>query len=253
MNSKIQKILIVFMILALFAAACDAINPQATSEAEPTDIPVVITDTEIVSEGRIVPRETVQLSFFTNGQVEEIYVEEDDLVEAGQVVALLGEREQLEANIANAEAELLAANQALDQLYEDTEDLITPTQLEITLANREVRDAQYTLDNFTVPQNLLKYSTMEAIDVTRAALDEARAAFEPYKYLSSSNETRKDLRDELEEAQSDLDSSLRRLEYETALDQAITKLDEALAAVVQMARGAGTAAGQVTAVAMNAA
>ena len=42
------------------------------------------------------------LSFFTSGQVSEILVKEGDLVKAGDVVARLGNRAEIEASMANA-------------------------------------------------------------------------------------------------------------------------------------------------------
>ncbi len=226
MKSKILKLLILLAVLGLFSAACDLIQPPG-SEAEPTQIPVVVSDTEIVAEGRIVPKDEVDLSFFTSGQIEEVFFEEGDLVKVDDVLARLGNREELEAAIANTEAELLSAQQALDELYDNNEIAKTEALRAVTTANRAVRDAQYQLDNFTIPQNQVEFETFEAVTIMKERLDKAREDFEPYKYRSSNNETRKDLKDDLEEAQSDYDSAIKRLEYETALNEAQNQWDEA--------------------------
>ena len=226
MKSKILKLLILLAVLGLFSAACDSIQPPG-SEAEPTQIPVVVSDTEIVAEGRIVPKDEVDLSFFTSGQIEEVFFEEGDLVKVDDVLARLGNREELEAAIANTEAELLSAQQALDELYDNNEIAKTEALRAVTTANRAVRDAQYQLDNFTIPQNQVEFETFEAVTIMKERLDKAREDFEPYKYRSSNNETRKDLKDNLEEAQSDYDSAIKRLEYETALNEAQNQWDEA--------------------------
>ena len=226
MKSKILKLLILLAVLGLFSAACDSIQPPG-SEAEPTQIPVVVSDTEIVAEGRIVPKDEVDLSFFTSGQIEEVFFEEGDLVKVDDVLARLGNREELEAAIANTEAELLSAQQALDELYDNNEIAKTEALRAVTTANRAVRDAQYQLDNFTIPQNQVEFETFEAVTIMKERLDKAREDFEPYKYRSSNNETRKDLKDDLEEAQSDYDSAIKRLEYETALNEAQNQWDEA--------------------------
>jgi HlyD family secretion protein len=218
-----------FVLLAavsVFAAACDSIQPPG-SEPEPTQIPVVVSDTEIVAEGRIVPKDEVDLSFFTSGQIEEVFVEEGDLVKKDDVLARLGNREELEAAIANAEAELLSAQQALDELYDNNEIAKTEALIAVTDANRALRDAQYQLDNFTVPQNQAEFETFEAVTIMKERLDKARDAFEPYKYRPSSNDTRQDRKDDLEEAQSDYDSAIKRLEYETALNEAQNRWEEA--------------------------
>ena len=226
MKSKLFTLLPLLVVFGLLFAACDSIQPPG-SAPEPTEIPVVISDTEIVAEGRIVPKDEVDLSFFTSGQIEEVFVEEGDLVEKNDVLARLGNREEIEASIANTEAELLSAQQALDELFENNEVAKTDALIAITSANRAVRDAQYQLDNFTIPQNQQQYETFEAVTIMKERLDAARAAFEPYKYRPSSNETRQDRRDDLEEAQSDYDSAIKRLEYETALDEAQNRWDEA--------------------------
>jgi len=227
MNSRIITTAIILSLGLFILAACDSIPGQPT-EAEPTNIPVVASDIEIVAEGRIVPRESVELSFFTSGQVEEIMVEEGDLVQAGDVVAKLGNREELEAGIANAELELFNAQQALDNLDEDIEVARAEALQAIAAANRAVRDAQYQFDNFTVPTNMNKFSAMEAIDEMKVLLDQARDAFEPYRYKSSSDAKRQDLKDDLENAQSDYNTAVRRLEYETTLEGAQTRLENSI-------------------------
>ena len=227
MNSRIITTTIILSLGLFILAACDSIPGQPT-EAEPTNIPVVASDIEIVAEGRIVPRESVELSFFTSGQVEEIKVEEGDLVQAGDVVAVLGNREELEAGIANAELELLNAQQALDNLDEDIDVARAEALRAIATANRAVRDAQYQFDNFTVPTNMNKFSAMEAIDEMKVLLDQARDAFEPYRYKSSSDAKRQELKDDLENAQSDYNTAVRRLEYETTLEGAQTRLENSI-------------------------
>ena len=227
MNSKIITIAIILSLGIFILAACDSI-PGQPAEAEPTNIPVVASDIEIVAEGRIVPHESVELSFFTSGQVEEIMVEEGDMVQAGDIVAALGNREELEAGIANAELELFNAQQALDNLDEDIEVARAEALQAIAAANRAVRDAQYQFDNFTVPTNMNKFSAMEAIDEMKVLLDQARDAFEPYRYKSSSDAKRQDLKDDLENAQSDYNTAVRRLEYETTLKEAQTRLENSI-------------------------
>ncbi|MFN2175227.1 MAG: HlyD family secretion protein [Anaerolineales bacterium] len=226
MKYKNLQIILYLTVIAVFITSCGSIQPPG-SQPEPTEIPVVISDTETVAEGRIIPNEEVDLSFFTNGQVEEVFVEEGDQVKKDDVVAILGNSEDLEAAIANAEAELLSANQALDDLYENNDIAKTEALRAVTEANRAVRDAQYQLDNFTIPINQTQFETFEAVSVMKERLDKARANFEPYKYRSSSNQTRQDLKDDLEEAQSDYDSAIKRLEYETALNEAQNNWEEA--------------------------
>jgi HlyD family secretion protein len=122
----------------------------------------------------------------------------------------------------------LQAEQDLKDLYDTYEVAKAQALQNVSAANRAVREAQYRLDNFSIPTEQQGLTAMEAVRVTKAKLDQARDAFEPYKYYSSGNSTRKDLKDDLDEAQSDYDSAVRRLEYETALDQANAQLSNAM-------------------------
>lgn len=227
MNSKTFKLIVILVLTGLLIAACGGISPPGSGEGEPTLVPTVISDVEIVSEGRLVPNETEQLAFFANGQVEEVLVDEGDLVKAGEVVARLGNREEIEAAIAGAESELLAAKQALDDLNENNNIAKANALQAIATAEKAVRDAQYTLDNYTPPMEQADMTPQEAVDVMKERLDKAREAFEPYKYFSSGNETRKDLKEDLDEAQADFDSAVKRLRYETDLKNAQSQLDQA--------------------------
>jgi multidrug efflux pump subunit AcrA (membrane-fusion protein) len=227
MKSRIYKLAIILVLGAIAGAACGGVPAPGGGEAETTPVPTVISDVEIVSEGMLVPRETEQLAFFANGQVDEVLVDEGDQVSAGDIVARLGNREQIEASIAAAESELLAANQALDDLYENN-DIAKANALEaIATAERAVRDAQYQVDNYTIPQEQQGLTAQQAVDKMKTLLDEARQAFEPYKYYSSGNSTRKDLKEDLDTAQSDYNNAVKRLEYETALENAKARLEKA--------------------------
>jgi multidrug resistance efflux pump len=132
-----------------------------------------------------------------------------------------------EAASAEAEIELLASQQALDDLYKNADIIKAEAQRAVSEANQAVRDAQYQLDNFTVPIEHKDMTAMQAVEVMWERLDEARQAFEPYKYYSSGNQTRKDLKEDLDEAQSDYDSAVKRLRYETQLEGALAVLDKA--------------------------
>ncbi|MEN6299321.1 MAG: efflux RND transporter periplasmic adaptor subunit [Anaerolineaceae bacterium] len=227
MKSKFIIVIMPLLLSALMVAGCGSANP--TSEAAYiTEIPLVTSDTNVVVEGRLVPREFETLSFFTNGQVEEILVEEGDLVKKGDVLARLGNREAIEAAIAAAEAELLAAQQAFDALNDNVDVSRSEAVKAVAAANKAVRDAQYQLDNFIIPVSQEGFSALEAVVMTQKKLDEARKAFEPYKLESFSGSIRNRLKTELDNAQSDYNAAVRRLEYETALADAQASLEKAI-------------------------
>ena len=84
----------------------------------------------------------------------------------------------------------------------------------MAIANRAVRDAVYMLDNYTVSSLQKDLTPAEGLALTKKLLDEARTAFEPYRNLSQSNERREELKEALDEAQSEYDSAVRRIELD---------------------------------------
>ena len=126
--------------------------------------------------------------------------------------ALTSAETNQDATLANTDVQFLQADQALKDLYDTYEVAKAQALQKVSAANRAVREAQYRLDNFSVPTDQQDLTAMEGVAFTKARLDQAREAFEPYKYYSSGNSTREDLKDALDEAQSDYDSAVRRLE-----------------------------------------
>lgn len=234
MRNRFVISMILISLLAFPIAAC---GQTPSSAGEPTPTPVVAVSTGLVAEGRIVPREDVYLSFFASGQVSEILVQEGDLVKAGQVVARLGNRAEIEASMANIRVELLAAQQARQALFDNIEVARASVAREISDANRAVRDAQYTLDNYTIPTNQQGMTAEEAVLKMKELLDQARAAFEAVKGRPSSDPQRQQLKEQLDNAQSDYNAAVRRLEYETALREAQARLDKAMRDAQRLAEG----------------
>jgi HlyD family secretion protein len=221
------------------------------------------------ASGTIAARE-VKVAAEVGGVVKEVNVEESQSVEAGDILFRLDEElmqaqyEQALAALKSAQvnlsttqigvelvratlnsakisletarliskAELLPSMQALDDLYKTAEVATSETQLAVAASNRAVREAQYRLDNFTIPMEQKGLTAMEAVVLMKERLAQARDEFEPYKYKSSSDPTREDLKEALEEAQSEYDSAVRRLEYEASLiraEAALKKSNEDLA------------------------
>ncbi len=66
--------------------------------------------------GTLVTNQAVNMSFSTSGKVAELNVKLGDMVKTGDVLARLEKAEDLEANLASAQANLLEAQQALTKL-----------------------------------------------------------------------------------------------------------------------------------------
>ncbi len=239
--------LISVLLLGVFLiTGCDslpALPGQATEEAEATEIPIVIADTEIISEGRLVPNQYVYLSFKSGGQVVELLVEEGEVVDEGQVLARLGNREQLEAAVAATQVELLNAEQARDKLFENSD-------VSTALAYQAVTDARDALrDGERYRNNLLAGSRQTDIDTARAdvivlkeRLDDARADYKEYENKTDDNIKRAALLSKFAEAQQRYDNAVRLLnnlqgspsELDTTIADANVSVAEASLALAEL-------------------
>lgn len=216
---------ILILALAVWLAACSGFQAQATPtvEAQPIDE----TQPMVSATGKVVPAHWSRLSVTVPGVVQEILVEEGDQVKEGDVLLRLKGKEDLSAAIAAARFETSAAQKALDDLYQNAETASTQALDSVAVLEKKVRDAQYQLDNFTPPVIQSKMTTQEALIWAKQRMEEARAAFQPYKYYPESDDTREDRKEDLDDAQADYNSAVKRLEYETELAVAQANLQKA--------------------------
>ncbi|MDD5466514.1 MAG: efflux RND transporter periplasmic adaptor subunit [Anaerolineales bacterium] len=211
-----------FAILQYRARAQDqAANAYETTQAERGSLTATVGGTGLVRANQ-----SAILAWQTSGLVEQVNVAIGDQVIADQVLATLQTTSLLQ-NVILAQAELTDAQKALDDLVQNAETARANALQAIATYAQQVRDAQYQLDNFTVPSNQQNLTAIEALDLMNTRLDQARAAFEPYKFAPSGDSTRQDLKEKLDEAQSDYNAAVRRLEYEYKLEVASANLDKA--------------------------
>lgn len=154
-------------------AATETAVPEADSE--PSFVPVVS------ATGKVVPQTWASLSLPSAGVVGSLEVVEGDEVGEGKVLLQLSGREQLQAALATARLEELAARQALDQVYLDSSTARAIAQQNLATARDELRKAEY---DRTVQQEGYRASD-DTIDRARAnvviaqgRVDEARAAYD---------------------------------------------------------------------------
>ena len=236
---------------ALLVAGCSSL----TAQAAPTGVPEPIEDfiPLVSATGVVVPSQFSTLSVSTAGIVEEVISEEGEMVVANQVLLRLKGKEDLGANIAAAEYDITLAQKALEDLDENATDASVALLESIGVLAKSVRDAQYQLDNLTVPVNQEDLEAIVALDMMGETLDLARSAYDPYRLSANQEEnvelncainrswtkspsecrveetTEDVLKDELDDAQSDFDTAVRRLQFETTLES----LQEQLAKVRQ--------------------
>lgn len=228
-----KKIIFILVLIALGVAGyfgyqeyrvrqqADALSNLQTSTASKGDLTAKIGATGIVRSNQ-----SAQLNWSTSGTVEEIFVDVGDHVTSDKILATL-QQTSLPQNVILAQADLANAEKSLEDLYDTAITARTEAVKAISLHTKSVRDAQYTMDNYTIPSNQSDLDTIEALNVMEERLNVAREAFEPYRYLSSNNNTRQDLLVDLNEAQSDYDLAVRRLETEYELEVAKDNLAKA--------------------------
>lgn len=240
MKKEVNRIAILvpaILIVGLLVSACGVFS--AKKEATQTGpVPTVTSDTGLISEGHLVPRDFKYLSFVTGGIVAEIPVKIGDQVASGQVLASLGNREQAQAALASANLELTSAQQAVDELNRnvnlvratDWEALIDAKKADIT-ANRtwddvNTKEFQRKIDDAQTEANNKK-------DALKIAQDD----FDKYKNLSSDNSTRQSYQDRLDTAQQNYDEAVRKHdELVNQRERAKADLDKSRALEVEAQR-----------------
>lgn len=149
MSSTLRNAIITLALAGLVATACGGVaKPTPTPEA-----PAVVTDNlAVIAEGRLLPRQFVKLSFRSGGEVAEVLVAEGERVEADQVIARLKDEEQVTAQIAQAEMELINAKQALDDLMTAADLAHANAELAVANAKQGVWDAERNLKSVRYPK-----------------------------------------------------------------------------------------------------
>jgi len=198
------------------------LGPTGSTQASPP-----VAGGGATASGRVVPAQEAQIASGIAGKVEAVNVAVGDKVTAGQPLVQLEGQESLEADVSEAQYELEQAEQALADLISGAETARVQAMQDIVSYTQAVRDARYALDNFTVPSNQANQDAVAALSRMKDLLDEARAAFEPYKYRSESDPIREDLKEALDEAQGSYNSAVRRLQLEYDLQVAELQLAEA--------------------------
>lgn len=150
---------------------------------------------------------------------------------------------------ANALQSIEDAQDAIELLNEDFAMKKAAAHQAITAAEVKVKEAKHNLYYFTIPISQAELDTFTAIDVTEAALEQARDAYAPYKYeeidydkidcfnatvssrfpeICGKQTTRDELREDVEDAEGDYSTAIRRLELEDNLKNAEAELNKAI-------------------------
>lgn len=169
---------------------CQTLAPQTGPNDGPTPMPAVKADSRVIADGHVVPIRSADLSFSTTGIIEEVLVAEGDQVEAGQLLARLGNARQT-ASLLQAEADAQRAQARLDQVAAGAR------AQEITGARAAVDIAQAKLDS-------LKAGPTEAqVGAARANVAQAEAMLQ--KAQTPANEA------EIAAAKADMDNAAAKV------------------------------------------
>ena len=132
----------------VLVAACGgvaAVTPVATAG------PVAEVVGAVLAEGRLVPKNYRQLAFTMGGQLVEVLVAQGDAVAEGDVLARLGNAQDLAAVLDRARLEQLNAEQALDALNDNAGKVRAAVQSELATAADKLERANRKLRNLKSP------------------------------------------------------------------------------------------------------
>jgi len=169
-------LLIILLVVAGYWAYWKFLGPVPVS---PTPTPPSEQEqdgpTTISAEGRVVPARYASLSFSSAGTIESVFFVKGEQVEAGTLIARLQNKEQSEAAKTAAELELLAAQQALDALYEGADLSAAQASKAVADGRDAMRDAEQRLDSLKTP------ASQADIDMAEASVTLAKTAVERAK------------------------------------------------------------------------
>lgn len=226
------------IIISLLLAGCgQRVEFEPLTTSTPTQINAP-TPTSVQSGVTILADGIVQtalpalpLAFERAGKLAVVEVQAGDTVHKGDVLARLEESTALDsyqAAVTSAELAVLRAQQALDDLYANAEIARTKALSDIAAYAQAVRNAQFQLENYTLPTYLQGLDIIEALNLMKERLDAASKAFEPYRYANVSSPIRQERLRALNEAQSQYDAAVKHLNYEYELQVAQANLDKTL-------------------------
>jgi HlyD family secretion protein len=159
------KLLSILILLAMISA-CSA---QATPT--PAAPPPVADSLTVVADGRVMPAQSLTLSFAAGGQVAEVLLAEGASVTAGQLIAQLKSSESLRARVSAAQLDLLGAQQALKDQQDSATFATAQAAFAVAQANDALTQAQKDLRNV---QNPVSERLQTAVSDSKLALATAQ-------------------------------------------------------------------------------
>jgi multidrug resistance efflux pump len=231
--------IIPLILAAVLLAACtgqpampppgESATPRPEAQASPTP---ARTGVSLLADGVVqAAHPSTPLAFETSGRLVEVLVQPGEQVEKGDLLARLEESQSLDslhAAVTSAELAVLRSQQALDDLNENAGIARSKTLKDIASYAQAVRDAQFRLENYSLPTYLQGLEPIEALTLMKEGLDAASAAFQPYRFANPNDPIRRARLEALNQAQSQYDAAVKRLSYVYDLQAAQANLEKAL-------------------------
>jgi multidrug efflux pump subunit AcrA (membrane-fusion protein) len=170
----------------------------------------------IGATGTVRANQSANLLWQTSGRVELVSVEVGDEVSGGDLLAALAQT-SLPQNVILAEADLVSAREALDDLYQSFEGLgLAQASQALADAEKAVAEAERYLLNVSSPAPDIDIDQAHAnVVLTQSALDRAYDRYKPYENKAETNQIRAVLLNAYAQAQKDYDAAVRVLNHLT--------------------------------------
>ena len=161
-----KKLISIFTLLALLAVLVTACGSTAETQlvAQEPDY--------LIAEGSLLPVSVLDHSFTIGGQIAEVNVASGDMVEKDQIMVSIRDSAELDAILAAAEKEALAAQQALDDYVAAADENLAQAQIEAILARKRRTTA---LNNFNAGKST---ESQARLDEATGEMDRLQALFE---------------------------------------------------------------------------
>jgi len=209
---KSKWLMALMMILLGLTSGCSAVQSVFAPTPTPAPLPPVDNRGGVIAEARIVPRDEALLFFNTAGTLAEVLVSEGEPVQAGQVLARLSESAQAQAALAQAKAELLAAQQALDTLNEKAALAAEQARVAVLEAEREAVQAWQAFDRLDTRATRDRIDDLrEEVADLQQELQDREETLQRYSDLAADNPTRKRAEDDVEQARLRYNDASREL------------------------------------------
>lgn len=127
--------------------------------------------------GLLIAMDQIALGFGTSGVVAELIVSDGDRVKTGDVLAVQGEQDELEAAVASTQLSVLDAQEVQDTIYKSVNLVAAQAQLDLAEAREALQDTEY---DWSVAQagNRASSATLDAaaaeLSLAESALDHAK-------------------------------------------------------------------------------